>query len=242
MPYDYEWANRYLTEYYDDLTAYLNRTNADEPVVGDLAQLHSSLIGNQGVVRRIVEDVLGEPLPRFGEPFNTSSAYAMNRLIAEALVLVRKKADLDEHWSPDTTIDIDTDALHPWVWHAAEDLWASGHWGAAVEAALKVINAKLQEKVGRRDVSEVDLVNQAWSSKDPEEGKARLRVGSPDDPQTYKSVNEGALALGQALYKIWRNPLAHLPEKMERQRALEGLAAASAFAFLIEVAEVHEAV
>lgn len=241
MAFDYEWANLYLTEYYDDLNEYLNRTNADEPVVGDLAQLHSSLAANQGPVRKIAEDVLGEAVPRFGGITGAvKDAFDMHRLLAEALVLIRKKSDMDEHWSPETTIDLDTDALHQWVWHAAEDLWASEHWGEAVAAALRVINAKMQEKVGRRDISEIDLVNQAWSQSDPQEGKARLRFGDPDDPQTYTSGNEGALALGQALYKLWRNPLAHLSGTMIRQRALEGLAAASAFATLVEDATVEE--
>lgn len=240
MPYDYQWADEYLTKYYDDLTGYINRVNDGEELSGELSLLHSSLVANQGPIRRIAEDVLGEPVPRFGEPFKASAEYEQHRLIAEALVLIRKESDMDEHWSAEVTIDIDTEALHPWVWHAAEDLWASEHWGEAVEAAAKVINAKMQDKVGRRDVSEVSLVNSAWSRGDPAPGKARLRVGDPSDPQTYTSLNEGALALGQAVYKLWRNPLAHLPAKMRRQRALEGLAAASAFADLVDTAEVIE--
>lgn len=38
---------------------------------------------------------------------------------------------------------------------AAQDLWASGHWGEALEAALKFVNAKLQE-------------NSVWSSTEVE--------------------------------------------------------------------------
>ena len=68
-----------------------------------------------------------------------------------------------------------------------------------------------------------------------------MRTGDSGDPQTYQSVNEGALALGQALFKLWRNPLAHLPERMIRQQAIEGLAAASAFARLVEEAALEEA-
>ncbi len=239
MPYDYAWANEYLTEYHTDLTDYFNRTNRDEPLKGELSLLHSSLVANQGPIRQITEDILGESVPRFGEPLQRSKDFEFQRLVSEALVIVRKKAEMDEHWSSDTIIAVDTDALHPWVWHAAEDLWASDHWGEAVEAALKVINAKLQEKVGRRDISEATLVDQAWSSNDPNEEIVRLRIGDPEDPKTFASRNEGAHALGKALFKLWRNPLAHLPDKMERQRAIEGLAAASAFAAVIEEAEVH---
>lgn len=146
MPYNYEWANRYLSEYHSDLTEYINRTTADEPREGELSLLHSSLIANQGPIRTIIEDVLGVPAPRFGEPFKESANYELHQLLAEALVIIRKKAEMDEHWSPDTVIDVDTDALHSWVWHAAEDLWASGHLGQAVEAAMKVINVKCRRR------------------------------------------------------------------------------------------------
>jgi hypothetical protein len=240
MPYDYDWANKYLTEYHTSLTDYFNRRNDGEEEVGDLSMLKSSLIANQGPVRRIAEDVLNEPVPRFGAPFNESDDYEHHRLVSEALVLLRKKRDIEQHWSPDVTIDIEAEALHPWVWNAAEDLWASGHWGEALEAALKVVNAKLQDKTNRRDVSEVDLVNRAWSRDAPKPREPRLRTGDPGDPQTYRSLNEGALALGQALFKLWRNPLAHLTDKMRREQALEGLAAASAFARLVDEATVEQ--
>jgi len=202
VAYDYEWADHYLTEYHGDLTAYFNRRNSGEEVTGDLSQLKSDLIANQGPVRRIAEDVLGEPVPRFGEPSNESGNYEHHRMISEALVMIRKKHEMDTNWSPEVTIDIDVESLHPWVWNASEDLWASDHWGQALEAAIKVINAKLQERVGRRDISGVDLVNQAWSRAGPSPGSPRLRTGDSGDPQTYRSVNEGALALGQALFKL----------------------------------------
>ena len=240
MPLDYDWANAYLTEYHTDLTEYFNRRNDGEEEVGDLSLLKSSLIANQGPVRLIAEDVLNEPVPRFGAPFNESDDCEHHRLVSEALVLIRKKRDMELHWSPEVTIDIEAEALHHWVWKAAEDLWASEHWGEALEAALKVINAKLRDKTNRRDVSEVDLVNQAFSRDAPKPGEPRLRIGDPDDPKTYRSLNEGALALGQALFKLWRNPLAHLTDKMRREQALEGLAAASAFARLVDEATVEE--
>lgn len=106
-----------------------------------------------------------------------------------------------------------------------------GTFGPSRRGSNEGDQCQMQEKVQRRDISEVDLVNQAWSTSAPKEGAPRLRVGDPGDPQTYTSLNEGALALKQALYKLWRNPLAHLPDKMARQRALEGLAAVSAFAY-----------
>ena len=53
--------------------------------------------------------------------------------------------------------------LHPWVWDGARALWRSEHYREAVGAAARKINAETQNKVGRRDVSEIDLFKQAFS-------------------------------------------------------------------------------
>lgn len=241
MPYNYKWAENELSEYDGVLTDYVNleARNADS---SELTPLHNWLVAHQAVPRMIAEDVLGEPIPRFAsDPMDQISlAYEMQRLMSEALGFIRRQQEVEDHWSQETRIDLDAQQLHPWVWNAAQDLWASEHWGEALEAALKVVNAKLQEEIGSRDSSEVDLVNRAWSRSEPSEGQPRLRVGDSEDPQTYTSLNEGALALGQAAFKLYRNPLAHLPDQVERQHALEGLAAVSAFARLVDDAEVVE--
>jgi len=56
--------------------------------------------------------------------------------------------------------------------------------------------------------------------------------------RTSTSAQEGAMFLGMAVFKSWRNPLSHMPGGSDRQPALEGLAAASAFARAIETATV----
>lgn len=48
-------------------------------------------------------------------------------------------------------------------------------------AAAKAVNSLLQTKVSRRDISESDLVKQAFSDKEPEAGKPRLRYALSND-------------------------------------------------------------
>ena len=149
--------------------------------------------------------------------------------------------DIDEYWSSDTVIEIDPDALHPWVWNAARDLWDSGHWGEAVEAATKVVNVKLQEKVGRADQSGTDLVRRSMGVGPAQEEQPRLRVMDDDGSETYRSAQEGAMHLGEAVFMYWRNVLAHEPGGADRQSSLEALAAVSTLARLVDDATVEPA-
>src|SRR5699024_2200139 len=54
-------------------------------------------------------------------------------------------------------------SLHPWIWDGASSLWHSGHYREAVKGAIRKLNAETQNRLGRRDVGEADLFNQAFS-------------------------------------------------------------------------------
>jgi hypothetical protein len=73
----------------------------------------------------------------------------------------------------------------------------------------------------------------ALSAKNP-----LLRVREDDGSETYKSAQEGAMHLGEAVFMYWRNVLGHEPGGSDRQRALEGLAAVSALSRLIDEADL----
>jgi Protein of unknown function (Hypoth_ymh) len=132
-------------------------------------------------------------------------------------------------------------ALHPSVWSAASAHWNVGHRHEAVLAAAKAINSLLQAKVQRRDVSEVALVQEAFSSGKPQTGKPRLRFPQVEDDKTRESITQGALSFGVGCFQAIRNPVGHLlPADYEfsEQEALERLAALSLFARWIEDATV----
>ena len=93
-------------------------------------------------------------------------------------------------------------SLHHLVWGAAKVQWSVGHRHEAVLAAAKAVNSQLQAKIGRRDVSEVDRVKQAFSEeKAPEPAKPRLRFTSIGDEQTAKSMQGGVLEFGSGCFR-----------------------------------------
>lgn len=121
--------------------------------------------------------------------------------------------------------------LHPWVWDGASSLWQSGHFREAVEGAIRKLNAETQNKLGRRDVSEADLFNQAFSEQPPAVKNPRLHRMPDDDSKTFKSVQRGARMFAEGVFAGIRNPLAHEADReMPEQQALEYLAALSVLA------------
>jgi hypothetical protein len=134
------------------------------------------------------------------------------------------------------------DELHPTVWDAAAPQWKVKHLHDAVMDASKAVNAMLQAKVGRDDVSEVKLVQPAFSSNPPTADERRFRFPDIADQQTRDSVTAGVLQFGVGCFKAIRNPIGHLPDdqhEITEQEALEQLAAWSLFARWIERAEVE---
>lgn len=135
------------------------------------------------------------------------------------------------------TLSVST--MHADVWDAAKSLWGNGHFGEAVNAAARSVNAMLQAKVTRRDISDVKLVTESFSLSPPKPGSPRLRLMPNDGSDTYKNLHEGALAFGQGCFKAIRNVLAHeygtLAEPPEEE-ALHYLAAFSVLARWIDQA------
>lgn len=110
-----------------------------------------------------------------------------------------------------------------------------------MQAAIRV-NAETQAKLGRMDVSEVALFNEAFSLSEPKDGVARLRVAQDDGGKTYENLHRGARAFADGLYTAIRNPGMHRPEDSdggEEQLALEQLAAFSLLARWVDEADVE---
>ena len=137
---------------------------------------------------------------------------------------------------------ITASSLHHLIWGAAKTQWTLGQRHEAVLAAAKAVNSQLQAKVSRRDVSEADLVKQAFSDKPPEPGKPRLRFNSVEDDKTRESMRGGALEFGSGCFRAIRNPVGHRPNdeiEMTEHEALERLAAFSLLARFIDNAELE---
>jgi hypothetical protein len=140
----------------------------------------------------------------------------------------------------DDAPEISAAKLHPWVWSGAASLWQSGHYRSAVEDAAKKVNAETQNKVGRRDLSETKPFQEAFSDKPAEPGKPRPRRMANDGSETYRSVQRGAMALGEGIYAGIRNPFNHEdPKDIDEQVALEYLAALSVLARWVDEATLE---
>ena len=132
-------------------------------------------------------------------------------------------------------------SLHPLIWRAAEAQWSTGHRHEAVLAAAKAVNSMLQSKLGRRDVSDRDLVQQAFSADAAAPGRPRLRFPQIEDSQTRKSMEDGVREFGAGCFQAIRNPIGHRPNdelELDDQTALERLAALSLLARWVDEARV----
>jgi hypothetical protein len=156
-----------------------------------------------------------------------------------ALGLVRSGAEAKEQLRPDAP-DLVADQLHEWVWDAARPMWEAGSQSTAVLHAAQAINAWLQQKLGRSDISDATLCAEAFSTDPPKEGRPRLRFYGDRTSETWKSRQLGAAFFGRGCFQAIRNPLAHNHElRLSPQAALEMLAALSLLARMIDEGQVE---
>lgn len=126
------------------------------------------------------------------------------------------------------------DQFHRWVWQAARTLWDSAHYRHAVQAAATAINDHAQNKLGRRDVADTQLMQEAFSPSPPEPGRPRLRCpGDPGNPTT-QSRQRGALQYAAGCFSAIRNPATHQHGEWDQQVSLEYLASLSVLARWID--------
>ena len=198
------------------------------------------------VVRKaeVVEKILSRVIPEWRqlEVSTKDKRWARHR---EASIRAKESLERAEEVRVnlgDDAPEISAADLHPWVWSGARSLWQSGHFRSAVEDAAKKVNAETQNKVGRRDLSETKLFQEAFTEKGAEPGRARLRRMKPDASDTYRSVQRGAMALAEGIYAGIRNPFNHDdPKDIDEQVGLEYLAALSVLARWVDESSVDTA-
>ncbi len=178
------------------------------------------------VAEQIVRRVLPDPINGWGY----SNPEHLRYLALKAITQMEREEELRQNLG-DAAPPVTAGELHPWVWEGAPQYWRIGAYNAAIWQALIRLNAELQRKIGRRDVSEADAFAQAFTLDDPQQGKPRLRLMDDDGSKTYQNVHRGAMLLAQSLYAGVRNPLDHdsLADPSE-QEALETMAAISLLA------------
>jgi uncharacterized protein (TIGR02391 family) len=193
----------------------------------------------------VVEQILSRVLPRWRQQQPTVSDDRwdpLREMASRALAQLELGEELAEKLGDGAPV-LSASSLHPWVWDGARAMWQSGFYGQAVVHAAKKVNAETQNKLGRRDVGEAELFNQAFSTDPPKIGKPRLRIRPDEGSPTFGSVHRGARALAEGCYAAMRNPLSHetAEEELPEAEALEQLATFSVLARWVDAATVHRA-
>ncbi len=190
----------------------------------------------------VIEQILDRLLPgwRKDRPQADKEFRWLRDQASRGKAALERQAELAEKLG-DHAPEMDAANLHPWAWESGASLWNSGfHYQAVMQAAIQ-INTETQAKLGRVDVSEVALFNEAFSLSEPKVGAARLRLAEDDGSRTYENLHRGARAFADGLYTAIRNPGMHTPAPAdggEEQIALEQLAAFSLLARWVDQADV----
>jgi hypothetical protein len=214
----------------------LSTTDTGPVLTHATAELRIEMLRAEPTIRKIL-NCLDPELTKDLDLDRIGGQQAARNQVRRALGML---ADMDE-WAARLAPDapsLRADWFHPWVWDAARTFWESNHFRAAVHAAATSVNAHMQDKLGRRDLSDAKLVQEALSEKAPEPGKPRLRIPGDQKDPGVQTRQRGALQIGQGAYFALRNPAAHEPGDLPEQEALEQLATFSLLARLIDQCQV----
>lgn len=237
-----EWAIKELDKFIE-MTVMTNDSRSGNGVV--VISNHSSTAASDIEVTKqaqVVEKILDRVIPRWRDEIELSS---INRWTRHREAAIRSREELTRRQEVAENLgenapELSAAQLHSWIWDGAKSLWQSGHFREAVGGSVRKLNAEAQNKVGRRDLSETKLFQESFSDKPATAGKARLRRMNPDDSDTYKSVQRGAMAFAEGIFAGIRNPLSHQAgQELTEQEALEYLAALSVLARWVDESTVE---
>lgn len=232
---DREWALSYLR---DTIAMIDSRSQAP-----DWSGTEKELTARIPTLMKVVRRAAPESLATFQRGRGMRLWNLIRDAVTQTIYAVEHEDLLEEKLGPPPSPQLNADQLHSTVWDPAKSLWRSNHRRQAVQAAAVSVNAALQDRIGRRDVSESKAMQQAFTTDKPKEGQPRLRLMEADGSDTYQSLHDGAIAFGTGCFKALRNPPAHDPhDELEEQKALEQLAAFSILARWIEDAELDDAI
>lgn len=245
---DHTWAAAQLEEFRETIDLLpLYEVDALDEGHDDLIREHGS---RQDVVDRlmtlepVMKDLMNAAKPNLGEYpeyFTSSSGYERDLSPDYWRTVVRPRvlqgigihtlgAEASVRLRPDSP-DLVADQFHPWVWDAAMPLWQAGSKQEAIQAAARSVNARLQQKLNRRDIADAALCREAFSFNDPTPDRSRLRFPGDRTSETWRSRQKGGIDFGAGCFEGIRNPASHEHDlNMSDMVALEQLAAFSVLA------------
>lgn len=229
-----------LSDRLDRYASKIDQYNVKEGSPHELEEVLDWLVINSPLVEAIL-DHLNEPFTKADPSAGwTDPGRAYLDYRAPCLRALGRVADLHiiESLKPDGP-QLSAERLHPWVWGGALSLWSTGHYREAVGAAARRVNAEVQNKVGRRDISEATLFQSVFSTNPGSAREPRLRIIEDDGGATYRNLNRGAAMIAEGWYAAIRNPVAHDEGELSERDALEQLAALSVVARWADAATVE---
>lgn len=164
---------------------------------------------------------------------------AARNAVQRGLGILDDRDDWATKLAPEGPI-LPADQLHPWVWDAARSLWETSHYRQAVQTTATALNARTQDKLGRRDLSDTKLM-QAVFNPTPRAGVAHLVVDTAGlAADTANGMQTGVMNYAAGCFQAIRNPATHEDGlDWDQQVALEYLAALSVLARWIDKATVE---
>jgi hypothetical protein len=236
MVVDYKWMHDRLHEFVDLCEQYDRLRDVGPTLKADVA--YQEMWRAEPTIRKIF-GVLDPRLADKLELDDMAGDAIARRLCHQALGIIDDREEWAARLQPDAPT-LPADRFHVWVWDAASTYWETNHFKAAVNAAATSINARIQSKVDRRDISDADLMNQAFTEK-PKPGQRYLQLpGDISSDRTLQSRNRALRPFADGCFAGLRNPAAHEHSEHDwhEQKALEYLAALSILARWVDECEV----
>jgi uncharacterized protein Ymh len=139
-----------------------------------------------------------------------------------------------------TSFPLGPENLHHWIRDGVLPRWEHGLYSDAIAEAARALTAATQEKLRRWDITDLKLMQQAFSLEPPKPGAPRLRFMGDRTTQTWTSRMNGASGLAQGCYSGIRNIVAHeRAVSWESQTAVEYIFAFNILARWADECEVH---
>lgn len=186
--------------------------------------LNAQVAGVNQVLRTIAPDVKLISAHWLGE-----HAGALPR-VRQALALLRGWGEMASHEWTGGGPALPLSMIDPVVARPAVPLFEAGKYRQAVADAATNVNQLTQNRLGRHDISDKNLMAQAFSDDPPAQGKPRLRCPGDHRSMAVRSMQQGALLMAQGCFQAIRNPAAHLTGDWNPVTAAEYLAVLSVVA------------
>jgi hypothetical protein len=179
-------------------------------------------------VNGLLLSLVPDTAPISGGPLLWQHEAGLSRVFRAEEVLGDWDEMTDDHH--EVQFGITLGALDVVVLEAARQDWYNGHWRQAVANAAAKLNKFTQDRLGVHDISDSELMSEAFSENDPQSSRPRLRCPGNPESMTARSMQKGAKLFAMGAYMAIRNPAVHWTGNGNPASAGEQLAALSIIA------------